>query len=371
MGYIDCDTHVIETATTWDHFDPGERHFSPMMNGDLWTVEDNFMEWPGPMMRKWRDVVFPGCDLADPHARLRYMDDFGVDVHVMFPSWWLLYQITSPAAEAAMHRSYNRWVAERTADSGGRLKWAVMVPVRTMDRAIEELEFGKQHGAASAFLLGQNHGMSLADPTMFPLYEKAQDLELPLSVHVGTDLRIARRQPGHLLYAGIMVVPGAFFAVLKWRLTDRFPRLKWSFMEAGASWLPFVLQETFRADETGAFRSFKDWRASAAEALDGKQVFIAAQMDDDLPQLIELIGPDHFVYGTDYGHMDLGSDPDGLHIVATRPDLDPAVAREIVDGNARRLFDLDATFQPAPAPTMVALPPERLALGRPLATVGD
>ena len=54
------------------------------------------------------------------------MDEFGVDVQVLFPTWWLLYPVSSPAAEAAMYRSYNRWIAEGTADSGGRLQWAAL-----------------------------------------------------------------------------------------------------------------------------------------------------------------------------------------------------------------------------------------------------
>jgi predicted TIM-barrel fold metal-dependent hydrolase len=365
MGYIDCDTHVIECNETWDYFDPNEEHLRPMVSGDHWTIEDHFMQWPGPMMRQWRDAVFPGSDLVDTDGRLQRMDQFGVDVHVMFPTWWLLYQITSPTVEAAMHRSYNRWVAERTADSGGRLRWAAMAPVRTMDRAAQELEYAKANGAACVYLLGHNHEMSLSDPFMFPLYEKAQDLDIPVSVHVGGDLRIPRRQPGHMLHSALMLVPSAFYAVLKAGLPDRFPGLRWSFMEAGSSWLPFVLQETYRSDFTGAFRSFSDWRESAVEALEGKQMFIAAQMDDDLPTVINLIGPDRLVYGTDYGHMDVGSDPDGLHVVLTRPDIDPAVRRRIVDHNGRRLFGISPAFQPAPEPSVVALSPETIAQGRP------
>ncbi len=365
MGYIDCDTHVIESNETWDYFDPGEAHLRPLVSGDQWTVEDHFMQWPGPMMRQWRDAVFPGCDLVDISGRIRRMDQFGVDVHVMFPTWSLLYQITSPAIEAAMHRSYNRWVAERTAESRGRLRWAAMVPVRTMPRALAELVYAKEHGAASVYLLGHNHGMSLSDPTMFPLYEKAQDLDLPISVHVGGDLSVSRRQPGQLLHSGLMLVPSAFYAILKAGLPDRFPALRWSFMEAGSSWLPFVLQESYRSDFTGAFRSFTDWRASAIEALGGKHMYIAAQMDDDLVGIIDLIGPDRLVYGTDYGHMDVGSDPDGMHVVLERPDLDRAVARKLVDENARRLFGIDPAFEPAPPPTLVEIPPETIALGRP------
>lgn len=356
MGYIDSDTHVIEDEHTWDFFDPGEEQFKPYMSDGYWTVQDVAMPFPGPGMMQWMTVFPAGAvDLSDPSARLKYMDDLGVDVQVLFPTYWLLAEVSSPAREAAMSRSYNRWLAERTSDSGGRLAWALHAPTQTMERALQELEFGKEHGAVSVFVLGQNHGMSLADPSMFPLYEKAQELDLAISAHVGGDLRLARRQPGNFLHSQIMPVPGAFAAVVQTGLAKRFPRLRWAFLEAGASWLPFVLQETFRADATGALRSWKEWRPAAIEAFEQQQLFVSAQMDDDIPYLLQFTGPDHLVHGTDFGHLDLGSDPNGLHLVASRSDLDAAVARQIVDDNGRRLYGIDPSFQPAPPPSVEGL----------------
>jgi predicted TIM-barrel fold metal-dependent hydrolase len=167
------------------------------------------------------------------------------------------------------------------------------------------------------------------------------------------------------MHGGLMVLPGAFYAVLWSGLTKRFPRLRWAFVEGGASWVPYVLRETFRADATGVFRSFTDWRAGAMEALDGAQLFVAAQVEDNLPEILDLLGPDRLVYGTDYGHLDIGSDPDGLHVISSLPDLGADVARKIVDTNARRLLGIDADFRPAPEPTVTGLPRERIALGLP------
>jgi predicted TIM-barrel fold metal-dependent hydrolase len=82
-------------------------------------------------------------------------------------------------------------------------------------------------------------------------------------------------------------------------------------------------------------------------------------MDDDLPYLLQFTGPGHLVHGTDFGHLDLGSDPNGLHVVANRSDVDPDVTAKIVDDNARRLYGIDPGFRPAPPPSVdgLALPP--------------
>ena len=200
---------------------------------------------------------------------------------------------------------------------------------------------------------------------MFPLFAKAQDLDLTISVHVGGDLRNSRRQPGNALHANMMTTPGAFFALLWGRVMDKFPNLRWSFLEAGASWVPYVLRETFRADATGAFRSFRDWRLAAMEVIEGRKFTIACQVDDDIPYLTELLGPDVLIHGTDYGHLDLGADPDGMHVISNELGLDGDVARKIVDTNGRKAFGLDPAFNPAPSATVFDIPDEILAQGVP------
>jgi hypothetical protein len=65
---------------------------------------------------------------------------------------------------------------------------------------------------------------------MFPLCEKAQDLDLAITVYVASDLRLARRDPAGLMHNGVLVLPGASYAVLWGLLADRFPRLRWAFV---------------------------------------------------------------------------------------------------------------------------------------------
>ena len=348
MGYIDCDSHLVEIdERVWDFFDPKEKEFRPTINGNVLIVRDLMRYFPEPSTVKGLQVYPPGSvDLTDPAARLRYMDELGIDVHMMFPTFWLMSVISSPMHEAAMSRSYNRWVADRTSESQGRLRWAVHAPIRTMDRALEELEFGKANGAAGVFLWAQPHDLSVADPYLFPLYEKAQDLDLAITIHTSGDRRISLRQPGALLHSSIMTVGGAMYALLEEELPDRFPQLRWAFLEAGAAWVPYVLQEKYRGDK--GYRLFQDWREAAREKFLDYKIFVACQMDDDLPYLLNFMTERQLIHGTDFGHVDFGSDPNGLHIVAHRDDLDPKVAKRIVDDNGRELYGIDPAFTPAP-----------------------
>jgi predicted TIM-barrel fold metal-dependent hydrolase len=55
------------------------------------------------------------------------------------------------------------------------------------------------------------------------------------------------------------------------------------------------------------------------------------------------------VCGSDWAHIDIGSDPAAQRILAGRTELDAAVRRRIVDTNGRRLFGIDEGFTPSGA----------------------
>jgi uncharacterized protein len=122
-------------------------------------------------------------------------------------------------------------------------------PVRTIERAFEEMEFGRQHGAAGVHMQGRMARMVLDDEYFHPLYATAQDLDLPMCIHVGHD------RPGHSMPDGrygfelVTDVPLGFHRLCVGDLHDRFPRLRWGWMEASASWIPFVLYEAARSNE--------------------------------------------------------------------------------------------------------------------------
>ena len=356
MGYIDSDTHVREADSSWDYLDPGERQYRPTKNEQgAWVIGG--VEWQRPfdvaVMPPEYNEVFPegSVDLAVPSVRIERMDVLGVDVQVLFSSFWLNAEIESPIEEAALMRSWNRWMADRVADAASRLLWTAEVPFRLAERAIAEMEFAKVHGAAGVHLSGLRHGATVAHPLYRPIYEKAQELDLVIAVHVGGDARVFRGDRSIVMLNNLAPVPGAMYALYRMGVPAEFPDLKWAFVEAGASWLPFVVQEASRTDSSGN-RVSRDWRDLAGTVLVENNFFVTCQIDDDLPYLQRLFGVTNLVHGTDYSHMDLGSDPYGHHIIASRADLEHDGATMIVDANARRLWGIDPSFTPAPVPEL-------------------
>jgi predicted TIM-barrel fold metal-dependent hydrolase len=356
LGYIDSDSHVREPDTCWEYLDPTELHYRPAKNQlGAWLVDGIPRQAPfdAKAMPLEYNELFPegSVDLAVPNARVKRMDVLGIDVQVLFSSFWLNVEIPAVDEEAALMRSWNRWMADRVADSDGRLLWTLEVPFRVPERAWAEMEFGKKHGAAGVHLSGLRHGATVANPLYRRIYDQAQELDLVIAVHVGGDSRIFGSDRSIVFINNLSPVPGALYALSRMGIPAEFPHLRWAFVEAGSSWLPFAVQEASRADAAGN-RVDRDWRDLAGNALVGNNFYVTCQIDDDLPYLTRLFGTTNLVHGTDYSHMDLGSDPYGHHIIASRDDMPRADVNAIIDSNGRRLWGIDPSFAPAPMPEL-------------------
>ena len=113
----------------------------------------------------------------DVEGRLKDMDRMGVHAQVLFPAFFIRYNTTNPEAEAALAKSYNRWLAERCAHSNGRLRWAAVLPFLDTDDTVDELRWAKAHGACGFFKRGFDLYKRVSDPHFFPVYEEAAALE--------------------------------------------------------------------------------------------------------------------------------------------------------------------------------------------------
>src|SRR5437868_129087 len=161
MRAIDADAHIDENEDTWEYMDESERRLKPISfelsdyetagpsdgrRHRLWLISGN------ARLRRFRSDQATGTtretrELVDVPARLRHMDELEIETQVLFPTTFL-HSVTDLAdVELALYRAYNRWIADRTASSGGRLRWVAQVPVLNIDKAIDEIRFAKDHGA--------------------------------------------------------------------------------------------------------------------------------------------------------------------------------------------------------------------------------
>ena len=199
MRIIDADTHIDETEDTWEYMHGDDLQFKPVtrypsnQNPNLpptryWLI-DGRRQLRFVRGDKESGTVVESRELLDVRVRLEHMDELGTDIQVIYPTLFLMEATERPEVSTALRRSYNRWLADRCAQSNGRLRWICVPPLQNMDETPKELRFAKEHGACGVLKKGDREaGKWPADAYFFPLYEEAERLDLPICFHTGSGI---------------------------------------------------------------------------------------------------------------------------------------------------------------------------------------
>ena len=355
MAIIDADAHVIETEQTWDFMLEEERHFAPEVlvskrNGiQFWRVDDRVIANSNLGL----NVPEESRDMTDVAARLAHLDALKIDIQVLYPTMFLRPVTARAEVELALYRGYNRWLAHIWKLGKNRLRWIVLPPLRSMHQAIEELHFAKTNGACGVFMRGHEESRLLSDSSLFPLYREAEQLDLPICVHAGTGDFGYYDQYGQDVFSRFKLPSvGAFNNLIYQRVPERFPKLRWSFVETTSQWLPYAINDL--VIRTRAEREFqrkyaghvltqarpKERSIDAASVLRDNRVYVACQTTDDLSYVVDCVGEDHITVGTDYGHADYSNDIEAIQTLAEGGKISLSFAHKILDDNPRILYGL-------------------------------
>ena len=78
----------------------------------------------------------------DAKVLVKGLDVEGVDISVIYgPLYSMWADGMDPRFAAALARAYNRWLADYSADSGGRILGAAPLPIQDLDLALAELDY--------------------------------------------------------------------------------------------------------------------------------------------------------------------------------------------------------------------------------------
>jgi len=70
------------------------------------------------------------------------------------------------------------------------------------------------------------------------------------------------------------------------------------------------------------------------------RLYVACEVDEDLPWVVKYTGPDNLVIGSDYGHTDASYVRDLVTRLTTREDLSAEIKENILSKNAKNLYAL-------------------------------
>jgi predicted TIM-barrel fold metal-dependent hydrolase len=286
-----------------------------------------------------RRVEIPeGASADDVETRLRLMDELGIQTQVCHHTMWIEQVSQESDVEIALCRSWNRWVSEIWARGEDRLRWTCVVPAMDLDESIRQAEFAKNHGAVGICMRPVEGPRFITDQYFQPLFEVAQDLDLPIVIHVGNanpDFQSFLSQNGGGGFSTFRIpMVLAAFGIIMGSMQERLPRLRWGIVEASAGWMPWVAGEVERRRRLG--------RGVVAEGsvFSQSNVYVTCENHDDIPYLLQLGFGDSLLIGTDFGHADTSSDLNAVNTLRTNEKIASEDRVRILSDNPRSFYAL-------------------------------
>jgi predicted TIM-barrel fold metal-dependent hydrolase len=386
---IDCDTHLMPREA----FDGVEGKFSPRkpilkFNDEGLYIDVDFPGYP-PEVAGTSPLLAPGSgamfkSLWDVQLRMADYDNrLGIEQHVVLPqfSGWWSYLIEAELA-ARMARSHNEAVLRLMKQYPERILGAALVALQDVAGSISEMEWARQNGFCAVVLdkvfpvKDHPYGEPLGSHReLWPFFKRAEELSMPIYLHnVQHGHRISNlplfQRDGLYVFApeeGQM----SLVSLITSGLLDEHPGLKFIYTEAGTSFIkPLVLRldrileappvDYADQEEPLGNRTLTrvGERLRRARALYPAHIFLEKNTkpasyyfknnfyftieteEPELPEAIEFLGAERFLFATDYPHDDPGGRMkfQDVELLRSNPKISESDKELIRWRNADRLF---------------------------------
>lgn len=295
-------------------------------------------------------------------ARLAVMDAEGVESSLMLPSLGVcvehIMKDDIPQTYANL-RAFNRWLDDDWGfNHEGRIFAVPLLSLLDIDLAIAELEYVLAQGARVVHLRpGPVAGKSIADPCFDPFWSRVQEAGVPVAFHIsesgynelysvawGEEANPTSHQQSAYqwtFFYGDRPIMETIGALILHNLFGRFPGVQVLSVENGSLWVPYLLKVM---DKMKGMGRNGPWLGGRVEGRPSKifreHVTVAPYHEENIPALVELIGAERVVLGSDFPH------PEGLahprDFAAGLGELTGNDVRRIMRDNGRQLVGLGA-----------------------------
>lgn len=300
---------------------------------------------PGEMLFYYKGARLATVNRAghyDPEARLKDLDEYGIDIQIM--------SLTTPSVELISKREgviwakkVNDYYAAVCEKYRGRLYSYATLPFQDVKESVKELERAyRELGAKGVTLFSNIKGMPIYLPKLFPIYEAAEAYGIPIFIHPAPPLTtevMKKVQMPLSLFGFILDTTMAVTGLIFQGVLERFPQLKIIHAHLGGVF-PYLVG---RIED--CFKTYsKDYGFSLQEMPSEyykKNVYVDA-ISFHLPAMkcaLEFLGPDHILMGTDYAHPIGG--PEKVIGFIKSLGLSEEDTEKILWKNAARLFKLE------------------------------
>lgn len=352
---IDGDGHLFEDIDGINAYLP-----SPYREAGPWPVHRLFppLDHLHVQIGQLLPDSFGGGKPVGPAEWITFMHEVGIESAVLYPTSALSYgKFVDLDWAIAVTRAYNDWLHATYIRHSPRFKGMALLPLQDPPAAVAELRRAvKELGMSGAMLASVNVKGNVGSKDFWPIYEEANRLGCAIAIHGGChsgfgmdDLNVYA--PIHALGHpfGQMV---SFAGVVFNGLLEKYPNVRWGFLEGGVAWLLLVLERFDRSYETHIaydprgelFHLEKGERVSdyVRRHIKEGRIYVGCEGEEpDLVHLVKSVGSEPFVFSSDFPHeVNAAMCKHELGELIESDELSDADKANILAGNAERFYRL-------------------------------
>lgn len=381
-GYqiVDADSHVIEPLEMWEQYlEPAFKQFAPykntkVINEDI-SGQAGTREISEPSLKDLKIADEPICyKLSDsvleeaekqaihnfwhyavrdfnPESQVKAMQKLGTDISFLYPTmglWVLAINKIEPQLAGALTRAYNNWLRDFCSYEPQLLRGVGAINQHDPIEMISELHRIADFGWKAVYLRPNPvKERLLSHPDYELFWTECEKLNIAVAIHEGThsqlpttgsdrfNTRFAMHACSHPMEQMM-----ALLALIEGGVLERHPQLKVALLETGCGWLPYWL---WRLDEEYKNLGWEVQNNIKMKPSDyfRRQCFISIEPSEPyLQQIIDFIGTDNLIFGSDYPHMDHNVNIT-QQVVSLEERLPKRTLQKILWDNPRRFYGLD------------------------------
>ena len=288
-----------------------------------------------------------------PEVRVDFQKQAGVTAEILNATFMLLImQGRYHGVNRACAAVFNDWLAEFCSYDPDRLVGVAMIPMDDIEWAVAELGRVAKRGLKGAIinLIPPEGSLPYRDRAYDPFWARAQELELPLTLHIITGrvpdpLHLhTREEQGRcasmqiaLMYEIMGVLANEF---IFGQILDRFPRLKLVCSEFEISWIPPFMWRLDQMQEDFGYRLDLPKLDLKASDYMRQRIWHGVIDDPFAAESVGKIGTDRVMWGSDFPHIrSIGLDAQS-RLGAMFEELGTEDAKKVVGGTVANVFPI-------------------------------